>query len=167
MAFQASKYFEAIVIGAQFLWGWQLIQNCFFSLLIFSLSIFGHTSLHLHISEVCGLRNYKERAIIIPALVWAQELHTDLLPCGFCFSPQFKRFGMPCWCQQLLCLLAPFCLLFPRHPCGWTHGAGSRAIKMLSWLLLEGVSSGEERHFYQQANENVTLEKPSDGENNN
>lgn len=105
MAFQASKYFEAIVIGAQFLWGWQLIQNCFFSLLIFSLSIFGHTSLHLHISEVCGLRNYKERAIIIPALVWAQELHTDLLPCGVCFSPQFKRFGMPCWCQQLLCLL--------------------------------------------------------------
>ncbi|KAF4795937.1 hypothetical protein TURU_088972 [Turdus rufiventris] len=35
---------------------------------------------------------------------------------------------------------------------------------MLSWLLLEGVSSGEERHFYQQANENVTLEKPSDAQ---
>lgn len=68
---------------------------------------------------------------------------------------------MPCWHQQLLCLLAPFFL------CGWTHQAGSSAIKLLSWLLLEAASSGEENHIYQQANEKVTLEKPSDVENNN
>lgn len=31
------------------------------------------------------------RAIITPTLVWAQGQHTDLLiPCGVCFSPQFK-----------------------------------------------------------------------------
>lgn len=54
----------------------------------------------------------------------------------------------------------------PRHPCGWTHQAGSKAIKLLSWLLLEVVSSGQERHIYQQDNEKVTLQKPPDVENN-
>lgn len=147
MAFLASKYVQVKDIRAQFLWGWQVIQNCFFlSLLIFSLSIFGHPSLHLHISEVCGNGITRQGAIIIPALVWAQEQHTDL-PCGVCFSPQFKSFGMPCWHQQLLCLLAPLCPLFPRHPCGWTHRAGSSAIKLLSWLLLEALLRGGETHL--------------------
>lgn len=99
--------------------------------------------------------------------MWAQEQHAHTLPCGVCCTPQFRRFGMPCWHQQLLCLLAPFCPLFPRHPSGWMHQAGSRAIKLLSWLSLEVVSSGEESHIYQQANEKVTLEKPSDVRNNN
>ncbi|RMC13448.1 hypothetical protein DUI87_10986 [Hirundo rustica rustica] len=50
-------------------------------------------------------------------------------------------------------------MFFSWHSCGWTHQAGSRAIKLLSWLLLEVVSSGEERHIYQQANEKEDLPK--------
>jgi len=69
--------------------------------------MFGHPSLRLHITEVCDNGITRLRATIIPAPLWAQGQHTDLLiPCGVCFSPPFQGFEVPCWQWWLLSLLA-------------------------------------------------------------